>query len=66
MRVASFILTRFSGEVGKLLGEKWKELTEKEKVPYEQKAKADKARYEKEKLEYAGVSLNPTLPRYRC
>ena len=39
-----------------MLGEKWKELSEKEKQPYEQKAKADKARYEKEKEAYANVS----------
>lgn len=42
------------GEVGKLLGEKWKELSAKEKEPYEKKAKADKERYEREKVEYAG------------
>jgi len=40
------------GEVGKLLGERWKELTDKEKGPYEAKAAADKKRYEKEKAEY--------------
>lgn len=42
------------GEVGKLLGEKWKELSAKEKEPYEKKAKTDKERYEREKAEYAG------------
>jgi len=42
------------GEVGKLLGEKWKELSAKEKEPYEKKAKQDKERYEREKAEYAG------------
>lgn len=41
------------GQVGKLLGEKWKALTADEKVPYETKAEADKKRYEKEKAEYA-------------
>ncbi|KAK6454814.1 Non-histone chromosomal protein 6 [Scheffersomyces xylosifermentans] len=41
------------GQVGKLLGEKWKALTGDEKVPYETKADADKKRYEKEKAEYA-------------
>jgi len=40
------------GEVGKLLGEKWKELTDKEKLPYEAKAKTDKERYESEKARY--------------
>lgn len=42
------------GEVGKLLGEKWKELSAKDKEPYEKKAKTDKERYEREKAEYAG------------
>ncbi|KAA8901828.1 hypothetical protein DIURU_003077 [Diutina rugosa] len=41
------------GQVGKLLGEKWKALTSEEKTPYEAKAEADKKRYEKEKAEYA-------------
>ena len=47
-------LTPCLGEVGKLLGEKWKELSAKEKEPYEKKAKQDKERYEREKAEYAG------------
>ncbi|CEO95459.1 HMG box domain-containing protein [Plasmodiophora brassicae] len=37
------------GELGKILGQKWKELDEKEKAPYEKLAAADKARYEKDK-----------------
>jgi len=41
------------GEVGKQLGEKWKELTAKDKEPYDKKAKEDKERYEREKAEYA-------------
>ena len=45
-----------AGEVGKLLGEKWKHLTDKEKKPYEEKAKTDKERYEREKVAYASVS----------
>ncbi|GJN93760.1 hypothetical protein Rhopal_006817-T1 [Rhodotorula paludigena] len=40
------------GEIGKILGAKWKELPEDERAPYEEKAKADKARYEKEKAAY--------------
>ena len=44
-----------TGEVGKLLGEKWKELSAKEKEPYEKKAKDDKERYEREKAAYAEV-----------
>lgn len=39
-----------------MLGERWKELTDKEKKPYEDKAAEDKKRYEKEKAEYAAVS----------
>jgi len=41
------------GQVGKLLGEKWKALSAEDKAPYESKADADKRRYEKEKTEYA-------------
>ncbi|KAH7139402.1 nucleosome binding protein [Dendryphion nanum] len=40
------------GEVGKLLGEKWKALSEKQRTPYEAKAAADKKRYEEEKAAY--------------
>lgn len=52
------------GEVGKLLGEKWKELSAKEKEPYDKKAKTDKERYEREKAEYAG-GVSPTT-RFAC
>ncbi|TID25174.1 putative nucleosome binding protein [Venturia nashicola] len=41
------------GEVGKALGEKWKELSADDKKPYDKKAKEDKERYEREKEEYA-------------
>lgn len=41
------------GEVGKLLGEKWKALSDKQRAPYEAKAAADKKRYEEEKAAYA-------------
>ncbi|KAH8644405.1 hypothetical protein IG631_01869 [Alternaria alternata] len=40
------------GEVGKVLGEKWKALNEKQRTPYEAKAAADKKRYEEEKAAY--------------
>jgi len=40
------------GEVGKILGEKWKELTDKDKKPFEDRAKIDKERYEAEKRTY--------------
>lgn len=41
------------GQVGKMLGDKWKAMTPTDKEPYESKAAADKKRYEKEKAEYA-------------
>ncbi|KAI8885347.1 HMG box protein, partial [Backusella circina FSU 941] len=37
------------GQLGKILGEKWKAMSEDDKKPYNDKAKADKERYEKEK-----------------
>jgi hypothetical protein len=40
------------GQVGKLLGEKWKSMTDADKAPYESKASADKKRYEDEKAAY--------------
>jgi len=47
---------RFTGDVGKILGEKWKALNEKQKAPFEAKAAADKKRYEEEKAAYTAVS----------
>ncbi|KAH0499212.1 hypothetical protein TgHK011_006418 [Trichoderma gracile] len=38
--------------VGKLLGERWKALNDKQRAPYEAKAAADKKRYEDEKQAY--------------
>jgi hypothetical protein len=35
-----------------MLGEKWKALTDKERKPYNDKAAADKKRYEEEKAQY--------------
>ncbi|KAL8719095.1 MAG: hypothetical protein Q9225_003854 [Loekoesia sp. 1 TL-2023] len=40
------------GQVGKVLGEKWKALNSKQREPYEARAKADKDRYESEKASY--------------
>ncbi|CAD0114270.1 unnamed protein product [Aureobasidium uvarum] len=51
-------LTRLIGDVGKILGEKWKSLNEKQKTPYEAKAAADKKRYEEEKAAYTAVSFS--------
>lgn len=38
-----------------MLGDKWKALTEAERKPYEEKAAADKKRYEDEKAKYQAV-----------
>lgn len=40
------------GQVGKVLGERWKALSQKQRDPYEAKAAADKKRYEDEKAVY--------------
>jgi hypothetical protein len=42
------------GQIGKILGDKWKEMTDSDKTPYVTKAEADKKRYEKEKAEHDG------------
>ena len=47
------LLTSRSGQVGKVLGERWKSLSPQERQPYEDKAKADKERYDAEKQSYA-------------
>ena len=39
-------------EISKLLGQTWREMTAKDKAPYDKKAAADKARYEKEMKSY--------------
>jgi len=49
------------GQVGKLLGERWKALNDKQRTPYEAKAAVDKKRYEDEKAAY-NVSF-PCSPR---
>lgn len=51
----------FSGQVGKVLGERWKALSAKQKEPYDAKAKTDKERYESEKASY-----NVSRPLTRC
>ncbi|KAJ9193768.1 transcriptional regulator family: HMG [Paecilomyces variotii] len=40
------------GQVGKVLGERWKALSDEDRRPYEEKAQADKKRYEDEKASY--------------
>jgi len=46
------------GQVGKVLGERWKALSQKQRDPYEAKAAADKKRYEDEKAAYQQSSAN--------
>ena len=46
------MLIRYPGQVGKLLGERWKALNEKQRAPYDAKAATDKKRYEDEKANY--------------
>jgi hypothetical protein len=43
---------RLPGQVGKVLGDRWKALNEKQRGPYETRAQADKKRYEDEKAKY--------------
>jgi len=40
------------GQVGKVLGERWKALSKSQRDPYVAKADADKIRYEEEKANY--------------
>lgn len=48
-----------------MLGDKWKALSETDRKPYEDKAAADKKRYEDEKAKYQAVSahLSPSIPQ---
>ncbi|KAF5117835.1 hypothetical protein DV495_004543 [Geotrichum candidum] len=41
------------GQIGRILGERWRALSVEEKEPYEAKAANDKKRYESEKAQYA-------------
>ena len=54
------------GQVGKVLGEKWKALNMKQREPYEAKAKTDKQRYEDEKASYNVSTSIPLLIRLRA
>ncbi|KAI8923664.1 high mobility group box domain-containing protein [Entophlyctis helioformis] len=42
------------GEIGKLLGAAWRELSEKGKQVYNEKAEEDKGRYERDVASYQG------------
>jgi hypothetical protein len=55
------LLTYAIGQVGKVLGDRWKALNEKDRQPYEKKAAADKKRYEDEKAKYAVSDVSARL-----
>lgn len=57
---------RIAGQVGKVLGERWKALNMKQREPYEAKAKIDKQRYEDEKVSYNNVSVFEQSPSVDC
>ena len=42
------------GEMGRIMGERWKTMTDAQKKSYVEKSDRDKSRYEKEKAEYQG------------
>jgi HMG (high mobility group) box len=50
------------GQIGKILGERWKNMTDKDKIPYESKAGKDKERYEAEKRVYNVLPPFPLPP----
>ena len=52
------LVDNLAGQVGKVLGERWKALSESERRPYEDKAKADKERYDAEKASYAVSTIH--------
>lgn len=54
------------GEVGKVLGERWKALSEAQRAPFDKKAAADKKRYEDEKAAYQAVSLKSSFTRMQA
>ncbi|PVU99807.1 hypothetical protein BB559_000400 [Furculomyces boomerangus] len=44
------------GELGKILGEMWKSMTDEQKKPFNLKAEKDKKRYETEKANYQATA----------
>ncbi|KAI9497311.1 high mobility group box domain-containing protein [Zychaea mexicana] len=44
------------GTIGKILGNKWSQMTDEQKAPYNAKAEADRKRYEAEKAALADKS----------
>jgi len=58
LRIPSLTILFYTGQVGKVLGERWKALSQKQRDPYEAKAAADKKRYEDEKAAYQANAGN--------
>ncbi|KAG4302971.1 hypothetical protein PCANB_000731 [Pneumocystis canis] len=49
------------GQIGKILGELWKNLSSKDKQPYENRAKKDKERFETEKSQWRSENMDDTV-----
>lgn len=49
------------GEIGKILGELWKKLPSEDKLPYENRAKKDKERFETEKSRWSNDHLTSNV-----
>lgn len=58
-------LTSRVGQVGKTLGERWKNLSDSDRRPYDERAAADKKRYEEEKAAYNVCDRKRTPPPSR-
>lgn len=52
-------ISNIAGQIGKILGERWKNMTDKDKQQYDAKATKDKERYEAEKRAYNVLSPSP-------
>ena len=50
------------GEIGRMLGDMWKQIDERNRVPYQKKADTDKLRFEKEKKAYE-ATLPAMIPQ---
>ncbi|OJJ39297.1 hypothetical protein ASPWEDRAFT_106524, partial [Aspergillus wentii DTO 134E9] len=50
------------GQVGKQLGDRWKNLSDADRRPYDEKAAADKKRYEEEKAAYQDQVRDENIP----
>jgi len=51
------------GQIGKLIGEMWREMDEEARAPYQQMAEEDKGRYEREMKDYEPPSVDEILRR---